>query len=61
MKHKRRVAVVVGSGGIKCAAVLGLWQALGREGTEEALPYIRRLLKNPAVWLSRVESSNGTL
>lgn len=34
MRHKRRVAVVVGSGGIKCAAVLGLWQALGREGIE---------------------------
>ena len=34
MRDNRRVAVVVGSGGIKCAAVLGLWQALGREGIE---------------------------
>jgi len=34
MRHDRKVAVVVGSGGIKCAAVLGLWQALGREGIE---------------------------
>ncbi len=32
--QKRRVAIVVGSGGIKCAAALGLWQVLQREGIE---------------------------
>jgi NTE family protein len=34
MRHNRRASVVVGSGGIKCAAALGLWQALTREGIE---------------------------
>jgi NTE family protein len=34
MRQKRRVAIVVGSGGIKCAAALGLWQVLQREGIE---------------------------
>ncbi len=34
MRRKRRVAVVVGSGGIKCAASLGLWQVLQQEGIE---------------------------
>ena len=34
MEHKRSVAVVVGSGGIKCAASLGLWQVLQREAIE---------------------------
>jgi NTE family protein len=34
MQDKRRVAIVVGSGGIKCAASLGLWQALQREAIE---------------------------
>lgn len=31
---KRRVALVIGSGGVKCAAVLGLWRVLQREGIE---------------------------
>lgn len=30
----RRVGLVIGSGGIKCAASLGLWKALKREGIE---------------------------
>lgn len=30
--RRPRVAVVVGSGGIKCAAAVGLWQVLHREG-----------------------------
>ena len=29
-----RVALVIGSGGLKCAAAIGLWQALQREGIE---------------------------
>jgi len=29
--HKR-IALVVGSGGIKCAAALGLWKVFRREG-----------------------------
>lgn len=31
---RRRVGLVIGSGGIKCAASLGLWKALKREGIE---------------------------
>jgi NTE family protein len=30
----RRVALVIGSGGIKCSAALGLWRVLQREGIE---------------------------
>jgi NTE family protein len=30
--HRRRLAVVIGSGGVKCAAALGLRQVLDREG-----------------------------
>jgi NTE family protein len=30
----KRVALVVGSGGVKCAAALGLWKVLQREGIE---------------------------
>jgi NTE family protein len=30
--RKRRVALVIGSGGVKCAAALGLWRVLEREG-----------------------------
>jgi NTE family protein len=37
MRQKRRVAIVVGSGGIKCAACLGLWQVLLREGIEVSM------------------------
>ena len=37
MRDKRRVAVVVGSGGIKCAASLGLWQVLKREAIEVSM------------------------
>jgi len=33
-RQERRVAIVVGSGGIKCAAALGLAQVLEREGIE---------------------------
>lgn len=33
-KSKRRVALVVGSGAVKCAAALGLWRVLQREGVE---------------------------
>jgi NTE family protein len=33
----RRVAVVIGSGGMKCAAALGLWQVLQREGIEVSM------------------------
>jgi NTE family protein len=32
MADKPRVALVVGSGSVKCAAALGLWKALDREG-----------------------------
>ena len=28
----KRLAVVIGSGGVKCAAALGLWKVLLREG-----------------------------
>ena len=34
MRHRQGVAIVVGSGGIKCAASLGLWQVLQREDIE---------------------------
>ncbi len=34
MRRKQRLAVVIGSGGIKCAASLGLWQVLQREEIE---------------------------
>lgn len=30
--RRRRVGVVIGSGGVKCAAGLGLWKVLAREG-----------------------------
>src|SRR5438034_10464843 len=32
--NAKRVALVVGSGGVKCAAALGLWKVLQREGIE---------------------------
>jgi NTE family protein len=31
---KKRVAVVIGAGSVKCAAALGLWKVLAREGIE---------------------------
>src|SRR3954467_2895297 len=31
---KRRVALVIGAGSVKCAAALGLWKVLAREGVE---------------------------
>lgn len=34
MSGRPRVAVVVGSGGLKCAASIGLWRVLRREGIE---------------------------
>lgn len=36
-RQGRQVAIVVGSGGIKCAAALGLWQVLQREGIEVSM------------------------
>ena len=30
--HRNRVALVIGSGGVKCAAAIGLWKVLQREG-----------------------------
>lgn len=36
-REQRRVAIVVGSGGVKCAAVLGLWQVLRREGIQVSM------------------------
>jgi predicted acylesterase/phospholipase RssA len=36
-REQRRVAIVVGSGGVKSAAVLGLWQALRREGIQVSM------------------------
>jgi len=36
-RQGRTVAIVVGSGGIKCAAALGLWQVLQREGIEVSM------------------------
>ena len=32
--HRKRVALVVGAGSIKCAAALGLWKVLQREGIQ---------------------------
>jgi len=32
MDPKRRIALVIGSGGIKCAAAVGLWRVLQQEG-----------------------------
>jgi NTE family protein len=32
MNAKKRVALVIGSGGIKCAAAIGMWQVLQEEG-----------------------------
>ncbi|HET9493771.1 MAG TPA: patatin-like phospholipase family protein [Chloroflexia bacterium] len=32
--NRRRVALVIGSGGVKCAAALGLWKVLQRENIE---------------------------
>jgi NTE family protein len=37
IRQGRPVAIVVGSGGIKCAAALGLWQVLQREGIEVSM------------------------
>jgi NTE family protein len=34
MSDRRKVALVVGSGGLKCVSVLGLWRALEREKIE---------------------------
>lgn len=34
MNNKKSVALVIGSGGIKCAAVVGLWRVLNEEGIE---------------------------
>jgi NTE family protein len=31
---RKRVALVIGAGSVKCAAALGLWKALGRNGIE---------------------------
>lgn len=31
---KKRVALVIGAGGVKCAAALGMWKVLQREGIE---------------------------
>ena len=31
---KRRVALVIGAGSVKCAAALGLWRTLDRHGIE---------------------------
>ena len=36
-RQGRRVAIVVGSGGMKCASALGLWQVLQREGIEVSM------------------------
>jgi NTE family protein len=33
-RRRARVAVVVGSGGIKCAAAVGMWKVLDREGID---------------------------
>jgi NTE family protein len=33
-ENRKRVALVIGSGGVKCAAALGLWRVLQREGIE---------------------------
>ncbi len=30
-KRRKRVALVIGSGSVKCAAALGLWRALKRD------------------------------
>jgi NTE family protein len=37
MNSRTRVAVVIGSGGAKCAAALGLWKVLEREGVGIAM------------------------
>jgi NTE family protein len=34
MTAKKRIALVIGSGGVKCAAAIGLWQVLRGEGIE---------------------------
>jgi NTE family protein len=34
---RRRVALVIGSGGVKCAAAIGLWRVLRREGIEVSM------------------------
>lgn len=34
MADKRRLALVIGSGSVKCAAALGVWKVLNREGIE---------------------------
>jgi NTE family protein len=34
VSNKKRVAIVIGAGSVKCAAALGLWKVLKREGIE---------------------------
>ncbi|HET9908981.1 MAG TPA: patatin-like phospholipase family protein, partial [Anaerolineales bacterium] len=34
MKNNKRIALVIGSGGIKCAAAVGLWRVLQEENIE---------------------------
>jgi NTE family protein len=33
-RNRKRIALVIGSGAVKCAAALGLWKVLAREGIE---------------------------
>jgi NTE family protein len=37
LTEKKRVALVIGSGGAKCAAALGLWQVLQEEGIQVSI------------------------
>ena len=37
MTENRSVAVVIGSGGVKCAASIGLWQTLREEGIQVSM------------------------
>ena len=32
--NRKRVAIVIGAGSVKCAAALGLWKVLRREGID---------------------------
>lgn len=34
MNAKKRIALVIGSGGIKCAAAIGMWRVLQEEGIQ---------------------------
>ena len=34
MSEKKKIALVIGSGGIKCAAVIGLWRVLQEENIQ---------------------------